>query len=94
MTNTTLKNLEYTAQREKKEKMVLYLENQRKAKEEGYIEDENCFKEIIEVEKVHKKRYIDLIKNIKEDKKKEKNTSTTEKRKLESTVEGLLWKFK
>ena len=33
-------------------------------------------------------------KNIKEDKKKEKNTSTTAKRKLESPVEGLILKFK
>ena len=76
MTNSTLKNLEFSAQGEKEENTVLYPEFQRIAKEEGYIEVANCFKEIIEVEKVHEKRYLDLIKNIKEDKvfKKDKET--------------------
>ena len=76
MTNSTLKNLEFSAQGEKEENTVLYPQFQRIAKEEGYIEVANCFKEIIEVEKVHEKRYLDLIKNIKEDKvfKKDKET--------------------
>ena len=65
MTNSTLKNLEFSAQGEKEENTVLYPEFQRIAKEEGSIEVANCFKEIIEVEKVHEKRSLDLIKNIK-----------------------------
>lgn len=68
LSNSTLNNLHYAAQGEHEENTLLYPSFENIAKEEGYDDVAKCFREIIEVEKVHERRYLDLYENIKENK--------------------------
>ncbi|MCK4912431.1 MAG: rubrerythrin family protein [Candidatus Omnitrophica bacterium] len=64
----TAENLEASANGENLEWTKLYKEAGDIAREEGFGEIANLFKEIAEVEVEHEKRYRKLVKNIKEDK--------------------------
>lgn len=64
--STTLDNLKAAADGEKEEWGELYPEFEKIAREEGFEEIANSFKEIAEVEEEHEKRYRKLYKNIKE----------------------------
>ncbi|MCK4532910.1 rubrerythrin family protein, partial [bacterium] len=66
--NDTLANLESAEAGENMEWTKLYKEAEETAREEGFEEIADLFKEIAEVEEEHEKRYRRLIKNIKEDK--------------------------
>ena len=70
----TAANLEASAAGENLEWTKLYKEAENTAREEGFEEIAVQFKEIAEVEEEHEKRYIKLLKNIKEDKVFKKNT--------------------
>ncbi len=65
---TTKENLLAAAEGEKKEWEELYPEFEKIAREEGFEEIADSFKEIAEVEEQHEKRYRKLLENI-EDKK-------------------------
>jgi len=62
----TAANLEASASGENIEWTKLYPEAEKVAREEGFSEAADIFKEIAEVEKQHEKRYRKLLKNIKE----------------------------
>lgn len=64
--STTLDNLKAAADGEKEEWGELYPEFEKIAREEGFEEIANSFKEIAEVEEEHEKRYRKLYNNIKE----------------------------
>ncbi len=64
----TLSNLEAAEAGENMEWTKLYKEAEKTAREEGFEEIADLFKEIAEVEEEHEKRYRRLIKNIKEGK--------------------------
>ena len=70
----TAANLEAAASGENLEWTKLYPEAERVAREEGFSEIADIFKEIAEVEEQHEKRYRKLLKNIKEDKVFKKDT--------------------
>ena len=70
----TAANLEAAASGENLEWTELYPEAERVAREEGFSEIADIFKEIAEVEEQHEKRYRKLLKNIKEDKVFKKDT--------------------
>ncbi len=70
----TLANLEAAAVGEYLEWSKLYKEAENTAREEGFKQVADLFKEIAEVEVEHEKRYRKLIKNIKEDKVFKKDT--------------------
>ena len=70
----TAENLESAAAGENLEWTKLYPEAERVAREEGFSEIADVFKEIAEVEEQHEKRYRKLLKNIKEDKTFKKDT--------------------
>jgi len=70
----TLVNLEAAAAGEHLEWTELYKEAENIAREEGFEQVADLFKEIAEVEVEHEKRYRKLIKNIKEDKVFKKDT--------------------
>ena len=70
----TLANLEAAAAGEHLEWSKLYKEAENTAREEGFKQIADLFKEIGEVEVEHEKRYRKLIKNIKEDKVFKKDT--------------------
>lgn len=57
----TLKNLQYAAEGEKEEWGTAYPSFEQKAREEGYTEVATAFKTIMEVEKWHEQRYLDLM---------------------------------
>lgn len=64
----TLDNLKEASKGEHEENTILYPSFEKIAREEGYDEIADNIKEIIEVEKVHEKRYLDLYNNILSDK--------------------------
>jgi rubrerythrin len=64
--NDTAANLEASAAGENMEWTKLYKEAEETAREEGFEEIADLFKEIAEVEEEHEKRYLKLLKNIKE----------------------------
>ena len=70
----TLANLEAAAAGEHLEWTKLYKEAEDTAREEGFEQVADLFKEIAEVEVEHEKRYRKLIKNINEDKVFKKDT--------------------
>ncbi|NQT28092.1 MAG: rubrerythrin family protein [Candidatus Omnitrophica bacterium] len=70
----TLANLEASAVGEHLEWTKLYKEAESIAREEGFEQVADLFKEISEVEVEHEKRYLKLAKNIKEDKVFKKDT--------------------
>lgn len=57
----TVHNLQYAAEGEKEEWGTAYPQFAQKAKAEGFPEVETAFNTIMEVEKWHEKRYIDLM---------------------------------
>jgi rubrerythrin len=69
----TVANLEAAAAGEKLEWSKLYLDAGNIARQEGFEDIANSFKEISEVEEQHEKRYRKLLKNISEDKVFKKN---------------------
>jgi rubrerythrin len=64
----TAANLEAAADGEKLEWSKLYLDAENVARQEGFEEIAQSFKEIAEVETQHEKRYRQLLKNLKEGK--------------------------
>lgn len=70
---STVANLEEAAAGEKLEWSKLYLDAGNIARQEGFEDIANSFKEISEVEEQHEARYRRLIKNINEDKVFKKN---------------------
>ena len=62
----TAANLEASASGENIEWTKLYPDAEKVAREEGFSEVADIFKEIAEVEKQHEKRYRKLLKNVKE----------------------------
>jgi rubrerythrin len=64
----TSENLLNAANGEKEEWETLYSEFEKTAREEGFDEIANSFKEIAEVEEKHEERYRKLLKNIQEGK--------------------------
>ncbi|WP_027633091.1 rubrerythrin [Clostridium hydrogeniformans] len=58
--SSTADNLKYAAEGEKEEWGTAYPDFAKTAKEEGFPEVEVAFKKIIEVEKHHEQRYLDL----------------------------------
>ncbi|MEG0855857.1 MAG: rubrerythrin family protein [Terrisporobacter sp.] len=63
---TTLDNLQYAAEGEREEWGTAYPEFAKVAKEEGYPEVHTAFTKILEVEKHHEQRYLDLYANLKD----------------------------
>ncbi len=64
----TSENLLNAANGEKEEWEILYSEFEKTAREEGFDEIADSFKEIAEVEEKHEERYRRLLKNIQEEK--------------------------
>ncbi|MBN1385557.1 rubrerythrin family protein [Candidatus Woesearchaeota archaeon] len=62
---TTAENLLSAAEGEKEEWGILYPESEKTAREEGFDEIADSFKEIAEVEEEHEKRYRKLLENVK-----------------------------
>ncbi|MFC1517906.1 rubrerythrin [Candidatus Margulisiibacteriota bacterium] len=62
---STKENLEAAAAGENEEWTVLYKEAEKAAREEGFREIADQFKEIAEVEEEHEKRYRKLLENVK-----------------------------
>jgi len=65
---TTAENLLAAAEGEKMEWSELYPEFERVAREEGFEDVADSFKEIAEVEEEHERRYLKLLENVKEGK--------------------------
>jgi rubrerythrin len=65
---TTAENLLASAEGEKMEWSGLYPEFERVAREEGFEDIANSFKEIAEVEEYHERRYRKLLSNIEDGK--------------------------
>jgi len=63
---TTAENLEAAAAGEKMEWGTIYPEFAKVARKEGYEDVANAFEEIAEVEEFHEKRYLSLLKNVKD----------------------------
>ena len=63
---TTAENLKASAEGEKEEWSELYPEFERVAREEGFEDVANSFREIAKVEKEHENRYRKLLKNVEE----------------------------
>ncbi len=61
-------NLKVAADGEHYEWTQMYPEFERAAREEGFIEIADFFKEVAEVEEEHEKRYLALLKNVEEGK--------------------------
>lgn len=68
MIRATIQNLENAADGEKMEWGALYPEFEKTAREEGFGEIADSFKEVAEVEEQHEKRYRKLLKNMAEEK--------------------------
>lgn len=64
----TIENLQSAADGENEEWQSLYPEFAKIAREEGFEEIAKSFEEVAKVEKEHEKRYLKLLKNIKEGK--------------------------
>lgn len=60
----TLENLKSAAQGEHEEWSKLYLEASITAEDEGFEEAANVFRQVLEAEKHHEKRYLKLIENL------------------------------
>lgn len=60
----TLENLKHAAMGEHEEWTDLYLNASIIAKEEGFMDVSNTFRQVLEVEKRHEARYLALVKNI------------------------------
>jgi len=67
-TGDTRANLQAAADGEHYEWTQMYLDFERVAREEGFTEIADFFKEVGEVEEEHEKRYLALLKNLKEGK--------------------------
>lgn len=63
---STLENLKHAAMGEHEEWTDLYLNASKTAEEEGFLDVANTFRQVLEVEKHHEKRYLALAKNIAE----------------------------
>lgn len=61
---TTLENLKHAAAGEHEEWSDLYLNASKIAEEEGFLDVSNTFRQVLEVEKHHESRYLNLVKNI------------------------------
>ena len=74
---TTEENLQSAAKGENEEWSKLYADAEQTAKDEGFDEIANTFHYVIEAEKHHEKRYLKLLKNVKNNTvfKKEKDTN-------------------
>ncbi|MFC2038473.1 rubrerythrin [Chloroflexota bacterium] len=64
----TVANLKAAAEGEHYEWTDMYVDMEKIAREEGFTEIADFFKEVAEVEEVHEKRYLALLKNIQEGK--------------------------
>lgn len=62
--STTVEHLKHAAAGEHEEWTKLYLESAEIAKEEGFIDISNTFRQVLEVEKHHEARYLALAKDI------------------------------
>jgi rubrerythrin len=67
-TGDTATNLKAAAEGEHYEWTDMYTNMEKIAREEGFTEIADFFKEVAEVEEEHEKRYLALLKNIEEDK--------------------------
>lgn len=65
---TTEENLEASAMGEKEEWSLLYPEFEKVAREEGFGDVADSFREIAEVEEYHERRYLKLLENVREGK--------------------------
>lgn len=65
ISDKTVENLEFAAKGEHEENTLLYPSFEKIAREEGYTDIASNYLSIIEVEKVHEQRYLDLMENIK-----------------------------
>lgn len=63
---STLEHLKHAANGEHEEWTDLYLNSSIIAKEEGFLDVANTFRQVLEVEKHHEARYLALVKNIEE----------------------------
>lgn len=63
---STVENLKHAAAGEHEEWTELYLNASMIAKEEGFLDISNTFRQVLEVEKHHETRYLALAKNIEE----------------------------
>jgi len=61
---TTLENLKHAAMGEHEEWSDLYLNASETAKDEGFLDVANTFRQVLDVEKHHESRYLALAKNI------------------------------
>lgn len=61
---STIENLKHAAQGEHEEWTELYRNAAEIAKEEGFLEISNTFRQVLEAEKHHESRYLALAKNI------------------------------
>lgn len=61
---TTLENLKHAASGEHEEWTKLYPESAEVAKEEGFLDVANTFRQVLEAEIHHEARYLALVKNI------------------------------
>lgn len=61
---STLENLKHAANGEHEEWSYLYLQSAETAKEEGFLDVANTFRQVAEAEKHHEARYLALIENI------------------------------
>lgn len=61
---TTLEHLKHAAMGEHEEWTDLYLNGAKIAEEEGFLDVATTFRQVLEVEKHHEARYLDLAKNI------------------------------
>lgn len=61
---TTVENLRHAAAGEHEEWSDLYLNSAKTAEEEGFLDVANTFRQVLEVEKHHEARYLNLAKNI------------------------------
>lgn len=66
--NCTKNNLIESAVGESEESNIIYKEFEKIAREEGFEEIADFYKELQEVEESHKERYLDLAKKLKDDK--------------------------
>ena len=66
--NCTKNNLIESAVGESEEANIIYKEFEKVAREEGFEEIADFYKELQEVEESHKERYLDLAKKLKDDK--------------------------
>ena len=76
---TTAENLKAAAEGEKMEWSEIYPEFEKVAREEGFEDVADSFKEIAEVEEYHERRYKKLLRNVEEGRVFEKDSETWNK---------------